>query len=95
MKKIKLIGIKDDLLYQFWKHHIQEIFQELQVTYILEEVNEIDAIINSGVGAIPALLIDERVLFENYASNNTNDFFKSTIKAYLQADSDSPNELMS
>lgn len=81
MEKVKLIGIRDDIIYREWKKHVDQIFRSLQLAYTLEEINEVEAIINSGINAIPALVVNNTVLIERSVEENS-DFLKNSILKY-------------
>lgn len=66
MKSLKLIGIKGAQRYEHWKRHTLEALESLHFPIVLQEVNDIDQILEYKVGAIPALLINDKVVIEQY-----------------------------
>jgi len=83
MKMIKLIGIEGDDLYESWETSLSVILQDLKIDYNLEKVNDIDSIIQLKTNAIPAVIIDDRILLEQNGSDLDPEVLKSSILNYL------------
>ncbi len=66
MKSLKLIGIKGAQRYEHWKRHTLGALDALHFSVVLQEVNDVDKILEYKVGAIPALLINDKVVIEQY-----------------------------
>lgn len=58
MKSIKLVGIKGDRSYEFWKERIGEVMPAFDYDLEIEEVNSIEEIIHLKLESIPAILIN-------------------------------------
>lgn len=83
MLTIRLIGIKEDRSYESWKESTQQVIHELGLPSVLEEVNDIDAIINSRISAIPALIIQDTVLLEQNGHTLDVAEIRGVILTYL------------
>ena len=83
MEKIRLIGIRGDQNYEFWRRNINQVLQELNMQNSLEEINNINSILDLKVSAIPALIINDTILLEQ--NNHIPDIqeFKDSILDYL------------
>ncbi len=64
MQKIKLIGVQNSR-YQQIKSNLDIALQRMRRFEEVEEVNDIDAMLNYQLNAIPAVLIDDVVIFDS------------------------------
>ncbi len=64
MHKIKLVGVPNSR-YQQIKSNLNIVLQRVRWFEALEEVNDVDAILNYQLNAIPSILVDDVVIFDS------------------------------
>lgn len=60
---IKLLGIgasRDKALRQL----VEQVMKSLDINWPIEEIKDINLLINYGISGIPALIIDEKIMFQ-------------------------------
>ncbi len=84
IQSIQIVGIKGDQTYERWKAKVLQALQELYLPLELEEINQVKAIVKTGLGAIPALLVDGRVLIERGPNQLEADNIVASLHQYLE-----------
>lgn len=64
MKKLQLIGIKENKNYKAWKVATKQALEELNIDITLNEVNNVEDILQLDLSAIPALIVNQTILLE-------------------------------
>jgi len=80
---IKIYG-KESSKYYYFKHHLNNHLAKYGMNISVQEVNDLDEIIASGVEAIPAIKIKNSPMMVCYPQQNINDFLKESIEKIIQ-----------
>ena len=64
MKKIKLLGIKEDQNYEWWKTNLLEVIKKNNLQLEMEEINSVDEFVGLNVSSVPSILINDFVVIE-------------------------------
>jgi nucleotide-binding universal stress UspA family protein len=83
MKKIKLVGIRGDEKYESWRRATKQVLAELRMESRLEEVNDVDAILDFNISAVPALVVNKTILLEQNQHMPNLKEIKCAIVNYL------------
>ncbi len=84
IQSIQIVGIKGDQTYESWKKKVRQAIKELYLPLELEEINQVKAIVKMGLGAIPALLVDGKVLMEQGDESPEPQKIKASLHQYLE-----------
>jgi hypothetical protein len=61
---IRILGVNESTRMRLLKLHVEEAMRRMGLSIPIEEVNEIDQLMEYGIIGIPALLIGQRILFQ-------------------------------
>jgi len=82
MKHIRVLGLGNSRHRQL-THNLENVVREMELAVDVEQVMEVDKIISSGVGSIPAILLNGNVIFDGKV-NPTRAELKAAIKRSLR-----------
>ncbi|GEM_PF-4571694 len=61
---IRILGVNESTRMRLLKLHVEEALRRMGLSMPIEEVHEIDQLMEYGIVGIPALLIGQRILFQ-------------------------------
>ncbi len=84
MKKIKLLGIKEDQNYEWWKINLLEVIEKNNLQLEMEEINSVDEFVELNASSVPSILIDDEMVIEQNGHLVSEEEIESAFQQFFK-----------